>query len=165
MRRVLRGPASAPDGPRHRLLTGKRADAESNEARAPGGDGPRRCFGPGGDLLSRDVCRSTIGAIGLTAVFGMGTGVSRPLWPPGMFVERGERRSVTTAPGSAPTSRRIHRREGGQACRRVSTGRLNALPHLHLRPINVVVFDVPRGSVVLERVSRLDAFSAYPYRS
>ena len=60
----------------------------------------------------------------------------------------------------------LDRSKGGdQAIRLVSTGWLNPLLGVHPRPINVVVFDVPQGSVVLERVSRLDAFSAYPYRS
>jgi hypothetical protein len=31
------------------------------------------------------------------------------------------------------------------ACRAISTGRLNALPRLHLRPIDVVVFHGPQG--------------------
>src|SRR5260221_10358922 len=53
--------------------------------------------------------------------------------------------------------------------RPISTGRLNALPRLHLRPINVVVchgpYQVnPVGDLILERASRLDAFSAYPFR-
>ena len=43
---------------------------------------------PGGDLLSHGIHHSTIGAAGLTAVFGMGTGVSPPLWPPGMSEQR-----------------------------------------------------------------------------
>ena len=32
-----------------------------------------------------------------------------------------------------------------QACRAISTGQLNALPRLHLRPIDVVVFHGPQG--------------------
>ena len=35
--------------------------------------------------------------------------------------------------------------EDGQAERQISTGRLNTLPCLHLRPINLVVFEVPSG--------------------
>ena len=53
--------------------------------------------------------------------------------------------------------------------RAISTGRLNELPRLHLRPINVVVFHGPYlvnpvGDLILERASHLDAFSAYPFR-
>ena len=33
--------------------------------------------------------------------------------------------------------------ENGQASRRISIGRLNASPRLHLQPIEVVVFDLP----------------------
>ena len=35
--------------------------------------------------------------------------------------------------------------ESGQAYRQISTGQLNASLHLHLRPINLVVFEVPQG--------------------
>src|SRR5438876_9392520 len=53
--------------------------------------------------------------------------------------------------------------------RPISTGRLNTLPCLHLRPINVVVYHGPYqvnpvGNLILERASHLDAFSAYPFR-
>ena len=52
-----------------------------------------------------------------------------------------------------------------QADRAISTGRLNALPRLHLRPIDVVVFHGSQGDLVLRGASRLDAFSGYPVRS
>lgn len=40
---------------------------------------------PGGDLLSRAVAHAVPSALeGFTSVFGMGTGVSPPLWPPGI---------------------------------------------------------------------------------
>ena len=52
-----------------------------------------------------------------------------------------------------------------QAYRAISTGQLNALLHLHLRPIDVVVFHGPQGDLVLRGASRLDAFSGYPVRS
>jgi len=39
------------------------------------------------------------------------------------------------------------------------------LLHLHLRPIDVVVFHGPQGDLVLKGASRLDAFSVYPVRS
>ena len=49
--------------------------------------------------------------------------------------------------------------------RHISIGQLNALPRLHLRPINVIVYDVPysfrMGDLILGGVSRLDAFSVY----
>ncbi|SFL08819.1 hypothetical protein SAMN05444421_1176 [Celeribacter marinus] len=37
--------------------------------------------------------------------------------------------------------------------------------HLHLQPIDVVVFHGPQGYLVLRGASRLDAFSGYPFRS
>ena len=52
-----------------------------------------------------------------------------------------------------------------QAYRAISTGQLNMLPCLHLRPIDVVVFHGPQGYLVLRGASRLDAFSGYPVRS
>jgi hypothetical protein len=53
--------------------------------------------------------------------------------------------------------------------RPISTGRLNTLPCVHLRPINVMVCHGPYlvdpvGNLILERASHLDAFSAYPFR-
>ena len=52
-----------------------------------------------------------------------------------------------------------------QAYRAISTGQLSVLPRLHLQPIDVVVYDGPRGYLVLRGASRLDAFSGYPVRS
>ena len=52
-----------------------------------------------------------------------------------------------------------------QACRAISTGQLSTLLHLHLRPIDVVVFHGPQGDLVSGGASRLDAFSGYPVRT
>ena len=52
-----------------------------------------------------------------------------------------------------------------QAYRTISTSQLNALPHLHLWPIDEVVYLGPQGYLVLRGASRLDAFSGYPVRS
>ena len=52
-----------------------------------------------------------------------------------------------------------------QAYRAISTGQLNALLRLHLRPIDVVVYHGSQGYLVLRGASRLDAFSGYPFRS
>ncbi len=52
-----------------------------------------------------------------------------------------------------------------QAYRTISTSQLSALLHLHLWPIDVVVFHGPQGDLVLKGASRLDAFSGYPFRS
>ena len=52
-----------------------------------------------------------------------------------------------------------------QAYRAISTGQLNALLRLHLRPIDVMVYHGSQGDLVLRGASRLDAFSGYPVRS
>ena len=54
--------------------------------------------------------------------------------------------------------------ENDQADRIISTGKLHALLRFHTRPINVVVFDDSQGILVSRWVSRLDAFSGYPFR-
>ena len=49
--------------------------------------------------------------------------------------------------------------------RAIRTARLKGLPLLYLRPIDVVVFHGPRRDLVSRLVSRLDAFSGYPFRT
>ena len=54
--------------------------------------------------------------------------------------------------------------------RPISTFWLNVSPHLHLRPINLVVYKGPYlidsvGYLILRMASRLDAFSVYPVRT
>ena len=97
---------------------------------------------------------------GLTAVFGMGTGVTPPPWPPRSFVVEvwlPENSIASTCDFVNPSPRPI------------STGRLNTLLCVHLRPINVVVYHGPYlvdpvGNLILKQASRLDAFSAYLFR-
>ena len=58
-----------------------------------------------------------------------------------------------------------------QAARLISTTRLNTLLCVHLWPINPVIYWKPyvliiqEGNLILWRVSRLYAFSAYPVRT
>ena len=52
-----------------------------------------------------------------------------------------------------------------QAYRAISTSQLNALLHLHLWPIDEVVYLGSQGYLVLRGASRLDAFSGYPVRT
>ena len=47
----------------------------------------------------------------------------------------------------------------------ISTSKLNALQHLHIWPINLVVYQDPWGKLILGRAWRLDAFSAYLFRA
>src|SRR6202042_3711320 len=98
---------------------------------------------------------------------GKGTGVTPPLWPPEtLLYNKGGR--LNGGPGPCG-----HSIASTSACnpspRPISTGRLNTLLCLHLRPINVVVYHgpylvVPVGNLISERASHLDAFSAYPFR-
>ena len=49
--------------------------------------------------------------------------------------------------------------------RAIRTAQLRSLPSFHLRPIDVMVYHGPWGDLVLRLVSRLDAFSGYPFRT
>ena len=103
-------------------------------------------------LLSRLVA-TTIGVTGLTSVFGMGTGVAPPLYVGGKngAAPRETRRAScsNSGKGNSPDRRdggeAITVQKCGQADRPISTGQLNPLLDLHLRPINVVVFNGPDG--------------------
>ncbi len=89
---------------------------------------------------------------GLTTVFGMGTGVS-PLHD------------------HRDKSKYFDILKYGQAERSISTGGLNTLLHLHLRPINLVISkgtsnsgEPELGYLILRWAWHLDAFSAYPFK-
>ena len=109
----------------------------------------------------------------LTAEFGMGSGVSRRLWPPDRIrAPLNIRFQVVHTMGSCMLPVLVR---GGccalpvtgsdQAYWTISTGQLSALLRLHPRPIDVVVCHGPQGDLVLRGASRLDAFSGYPVRS
>ena len=56
--------------------------------------------------------------------------------------------------------------KGSSSPRSISIAQLNTLLHLHLRPINLVVYERPysfemMGYLILRCISRLDAFSVY----
>ena len=53
----------------------------------------------------------------------------------------------------------------GEHDRAIRTGWLSRLPCVHLRPIDVVVYHGSRRDLVWRWVSRLDAFSGYPFRT
>ena len=67
-------------------------------------------------------------------------------------------------PFQAPPS--LSGRMGARA-RPISTARLNASRRLQLRPIlpRVLHGDLPKGELISETASRLDAFSGYPFRA
>jgi hypothetical protein len=94
----------------------------------------------------------------LTAEFGMGSGVSLALLPPNLESPpgrggrlrgarpRGTRDRLSRHSGRRPPRGRASRLPDRiEACRAISTGQLNALPRLYLRPIDVVVFHGPQG--------------------
>ena len=56
-------------------------------------------------------------------------------------------------------------RNRNQVYRMISTDELHMLPHLYPQPINVVVFHDPQGKFILGGAWRLDAFSAYLFRT
>ena len=119
-------------------------------------------FCVGIDLSSRSVSRQVLSAlVSLTSVFGMGTGGPSPLKTPTI-------QGITPSKlNNAIRSRRT------SACtimlrsspRQISIGQLHTLPCFHLRPINVIVYDVPyliksersnlRGSFTLRCLQRL----------
>ena len=93
----------------------------------------------GGVLLSQGVYPQVPSArAGLTAVFGMGTGVSPPPWPPDhLSVSAVSEHSIASTNVLGFT---LYVRSSP---RPISTGRLNTSPCVHLRPINLVVYQGP----------------------
>jgi hypothetical protein len=132
--------------------------------------GFRAFFRFGGDLLSRVLGRSTIGAAALNGRVRDGIGcfarahATKPAKRTGGFGPCGPGLSARTRlsfvvwschwfrvddlwPGQGrPLARTGPPASGSdRAYRAISTGQLNALPRLHLRPIDVVVFHGPQG--------------------
>jgi hypothetical protein len=82
----------------------------------------------------------------LTSVFGMGTGVSPSASPPeNLFLgakfynKKSKYFNLSLTTGG---------KNKGQVARSISTGQLNALLHLHLQPIDVVVYHRPSGGLL-----------------
>ena len=79
-------------------------------------------------------------------MFGMGTGVAPPLWPPEILFVKGIATPTITVDGRQSNDRQplkysiANTSKLNPSPRPISTGRLNALLRLHLRPINVVVW-------------------------
>ena len=116
---------------------------------------------PGSDLLSRVLRHSTIGAESFHVRVRNGIGCT-PLASATRSPKREE--DLKARVGSKPAAGRpLHGTNENQADRAISTAKLNASLHLHMRPINVVVYHGSQRDLVLRRVSRLDAFSVYPF--
>ena len=143
------------------------------------GVGWRVVGGPGGDLLSHVLRRSTMGAAGFHGRVRNGIG-----WGTRAMATR----STQPPPGAAGSAAAAAATRGGGRCwqvlgmgcavacgcrwmgvevdRAIRTGKLHALPRFHIRPIDVVVYHGSRWrDLVLRKVSRLDAFSGYPVRT
>lgn len=173
----MKGPLARPDVP-------WRADRNEKISLHPISGCKQRAFSrPGSDLLSRVLRRSTISAGAFHGRVRNGIGCSRSAittrsakrtlfekllsdWPRDCI-----RRNAWGSVGAFRWSLLCHpffqmgiRNENDQADRTISTGKLQALPLFHTRPINVVVFHGSQGILVLRWVSRLDAFSGYPVR-
>ena len=70
-------------------------------------------------------------------MFGMGTGITPPLWPPGQIPSCHPHVCAGWTEGTGSTQ------QYGQASRLISTGRLNMLPCVDLQPIDQVFSLVP----------------------
>jgi hypothetical protein len=102
----------------------------------------------GGDLRSHIVSHAVSSALeGLTAVFGMGTGVAPPPGPPESGSDRRGGRSGKGEKGVLCVAWLFRPPKiPGQAARPISTGQLHPLPGFHLLPINLVVCEGSSGS-------------------
>src|ERR1700751_5955858 len=84
----------------------------------------------------------------------MGSGSCSSLEPPGRRRTTETKQTVWARcgpfPGHGPGGHMDTENESNQANRTISTGKLHALPHLHTRPINVVVFHGSQGNARFE---------------
>jgi hypothetical protein len=131
--------------------------------------------GPGGDLLSHVLRRSTIGAGGFHGRVRDGIGC----WAPRHDHQAGRPRcGVDVVTRDREGGGKAHRPVAwsglplraalmgwDQADRAISKAQLHALLRVHMPPIDVMVCHGSRGMLVSRRVSRLDAFSGYPVRT
>ena len=74
------------------------------------------------------------------------------------------------APARLENCTQAKREKQPSSPRPISTGLLSALPRLHSRPINLVVYQGSyslkgMGELISRLASRLDAFSGYPIRT
>ena len=116
--------------------------------------------------LPRSLPRSTIGAGGLN--FSVRNG-KRCI--PAAIVTLSKRRQIFICKGRLPFENRTARTvKSTSSPRLISTTRLHTSLHLHLWPINLVVYQesyslMGMGDLISRRASRLDAFSGYPFRT
>ena len=129
----------------------------------------RRC--PGSDLLSHPVAQAVPSALeGLTSGFGMGPGVSPPLWPPkrwsprssgtwieGAALEQSSRTTIASASESQVLGLLVP--VSSTRCRASTSGLSTSWSSRGL------TWSDPVGDLISGRASHLDAFSAYPFRT
>ena len=127
--------------------------------RCCGGEDP--AWWPGGDRLSRALRRSTMGAGVFHGRVRDGIGCGNPAMatgPPGRIlwgcvwavVGGGERGAARGLVLRAVLVLDQLAAMGSELIRAIRTARLHALLHLHLRPIDVMVYHGPRGRPRLE---------------
>src|ERR1700752_4107516 len=120
----------------------------------------------GGVLLSQALAGQVPSALwGLTALFGMGRGVSPTPKPPEIVRDRGLAADLQNY-----TTRQHGDQNHPSSPRPISTGLLHTLLCFQIRPINLVVYQGSyslkgMGELILRPASRLDAFSGYPIRT
>jgi hypothetical protein len=100
-------------------------------------------FESGSDLLSHDLSIIVSSAQEvLTSVFEMGTGGAPPASPPENLISSDVYYTVKDRIFQSVFDNRREMKRG-QVARSISTGQLNTLLHLHLQPIDVVVYHRP----------------------
>ena len=117
-------------------------------------------------LFSRVVANQVSSAfVSLTSVFGMGTGGSLQPFAPDILFSEG----FIHPQNRTKQSKNKHSNQVRTSPRPISTVWLNASRRLHPRPINLIVlegsYSFQMGYLILRAVSRLDAFSVYPFRT
>ncbi len=104
----------------------------------------------GSDLLSRVLRRTTIGAGKFNGRVRDGIGFTLPAKATGPAKDKGRRPGGRRQANDPIVMVADMDHESDKAERAISTGKLNALPRLHTRPINVVVFHGSSGSSCFE---------------
>ena len=120
-------------------------------------------------LSSRAVSSQVLSTYGaLTTVFGMGTGVALPLFTPdwlSCFLATSKSHNQIFYIGF----NHLRCTNLYSSPRSISIGQLQASQLFHLQPIKHIIFVWPyslrKGYLILGHVSRLDAFSAYHFRT
>ena len=120
-------------GRRGRCCSGMARQVRAKTSSAPARRGHSHCEIRRRPTLPGGLPPSTIGAGGLNCRVRHGNGCDPAALATGNLL------STWADPTRTPERARVSRNDVQPSPRPISTGRLNALPHVHLRPINVVV--------------------------